>query len=114
MKAHQRIIKVLGLGAALFFLLPLTGAKADILKIPGTGACEVLLRNVAKAFNARYPQNRVEVPPSIGTVGAMRLITSDQAVLVRVAREYLREDNRTVVTLKPVSPQESEALGALA
>jgi zinc protease len=34
--------------------------------------------------------------------------------LVRVARQYLREDNRTVVTLKPVSPQESEALGALA
>jgi zinc protease len=34
--------------------------------------------------------------------------------LTRVARHYLREDNRTVVTLKPVSPQESEALGALA
>jgi zinc protease len=34
--------------------------------------------------------------------------------LVRVAREYLREDNRTVVTLKPVSPEDSEALGALA
>ena len=34
--------------------------------------------------------------------------------LTRVARQYLREDNRTVVTLKPISPQESEALGALA
>jgi len=34
--------------------------------------------------------------------------------IIRVAREYLREDNRTVVTLKPVSPQESEALGVLA
>jgi zinc protease len=34
--------------------------------------------------------------------------------LIRVAQEYLREDNRTVVILKPVSPQESEALGALA
>jgi zinc protease len=34
--------------------------------------------------------------------------------LVRVAREYLREDNRTVVTLKPISPQESQALGTLA
>jgi predicted Zn-dependent peptidase len=33
--------------------------------------------------------------------------------LERVAREYLREDNRTVVTLKPVSPGESEALGPL-
>ncbi len=31
----------------------------------------------------------------------------------RVARQYLREDNRTVVTLKPVSAQESEALGPM-
>jgi zinc protease len=34
--------------------------------------------------------------------------------LTRVAREYLREDNRTVVTLKPVAPEESQSLGALA
>jgi zinc protease len=32
----------------------------------------------------------------------------------RVARIYLREDNRTVVILKPVSPEESQALGPLA
>ncbi len=34
--------------------------------------------------------------------------------LVRVARHYLREDNRTVVILRPVSPEESQALGPLA
>lgn len=34
--------------------------------------------------------------------------------LTRVARQYLHEDNRTVVTLKPVSPEESQALGILA
>jgi zinc protease len=39
-------------------------------------------------------------------------VTQDD--LVRVARQYLREDNRTVVTLKPVSAIESEALGPLA
>jgi len=33
--------------------------------------------------------------------------------LHRVAREYLREDNRTVVTLQPVSPEESRALGEM-
>ncbi len=32
----------------------------------------------------------------------------------RVARHYLREDNRTVVTLQPVSPEESANLGSLA
>jgi predicted Zn-dependent peptidase len=34
--------------------------------------------------------------------------------VLRVARRYLRADNRTVVTLKPVSPEESQALGELA
>jgi predicted Zn-dependent peptidase len=34
--------------------------------------------------------------------------------LTRVAQKYLREDNRTTVTLKPVSPEESQALGELA
>jgi zinc protease len=32
----------------------------------------------------------------------------------RVARTYLREDNRTVVVLQPVSPEENAALGELA
>ena len=32
----------------------------------------------------------------------------------RVAQTYLREDNRTTVVLKPVSPEESQALGELA
>jgi predicted Zn-dependent peptidase len=31
----------------------------------------------------------------------------------RVAQTYLTEDNRTVVTLKPVPPAESQALGPL-
>ncbi len=33
--------------------------------------------------------------------------------LLRVAKQYLREDNRTVVILKPVSPEESQTLGEL-
>jgi zinc protease len=47
-----------------------------------------------------------------------RLLAAYEAVtgadILRVARQYLREDNRTVVTLKPVSPEESQALGPLA
>ncbi len=47
-----------------------------------------------------------------------RLLALYEAVtledLTRVARHYLREDNRTVATLQPVSPEESQALGALA
>jgi zinc protease len=49
---------------------------------------------------------------------ANRILNSLEAVteedILRVARTYLREDNRTVVVLKPVTPEESQALGALA
>lgn len=37
-----------------------------------------------------------------------------EADILRVAQTYLRADNRTVVTLKPVSAEESAALGPLA
>lgn len=46
------------------------------------------------------------------------LLTSFEEVtpedLQRVAQTYLREDNRTAVILKPISPEESQALGELA
>jgi zinc protease len=48
---------------------------------------------------------------------ANRLLAAYDAVsaadVLRVARQYLREDNRTVVTVKPVSPEESQELGPL-
>jgi len=50
--------------------------------------------------------------------GANRILAAFEAVtaadIQRVARTYLGADNRTVVVLKPVSPEESEALGPLA
>ena len=49
---------------------------------------------------------------------ANQILSSIEAVteadILRVARTYLREDNRTVVVLQPVSPEASEALGELA
>ncbi len=49
--------------------------------------------------------------------GANQILNSFEAVtaadILRVSRTYLKEDNRTVVTLKPVSPEESQALGQL-
>jgi zinc protease len=49
---------------------------------------------------------------------ANRILSSLEAVttddILRVARTYLREDNRTVAVLQPVTPEDSEALGELA
>jgi zinc protease len=48
---------------------------------------------------------------------ANQILASYEAVtaadIQRVAQTYLREDNRTVVTLQPVPAEESQALGAL-
>ncbi len=44
-------------------------------------------------------------------VSALDAVTA--ADLQRVAQQYLREDNRTTVSLKPVSPEESQALGEM-
>ncbi|OGR26994.1 MAG: hypothetical protein A2139_03475 [Desulfobacca sp. RBG_16_60_12] len=49
---------------------------------------------------------------------ANRILSSLEAVtaadILRVARSCLREDNRTVVVLEPVTPKASQALGPLA
>ena len=89
------------LGVILFWLGPLTGVRAGTLEIPGTGACEVLLRAVAQAFNARHPQQQVLVPPTVPMLGGMRLITSDKAVLVRVARPLTEEEKARGLTYLP-------------
>jgi zinc protease len=44
-------------------------------------------------------------------LSSLEAVTADD--ILRVARTYLREDNRTVVALKPVTPEESQALGPL-
>ncbi|MEW6657624.1 MAG: substrate-binding domain-containing protein [Thermodesulfobacteriota bacterium] len=84
--------KVCGLWVRLFLFLFLFPAlfpavvRADTLEIPGTGACEVLLRAVARAFTAKYPDHQVLLPPSVGTSGGIRAVRQDQAVLARVAQ----------------------------
>lgn len=86
MQTRRGINKVLVLGAIFFWFWLPAAAGAEVLEIPGTGSCEVLLQELAAAFNARHPEHRVLVPRSIGTAGALRLVTSDQAELARVGR----------------------------
>lgn len=101
MKICRAMGSVLGLLSLFLWLwLPLT-AGAEVLEIPGTGACEILLKEVANAFNARHPERRVLIPPSIGTAGALRLISSDRAVLVRVARPLTPEEKDQGLTYLP-------------
>ncbi|MDD2902548.1 MAG: substrate-binding domain-containing protein [Syntrophales bacterium] len=90
MQPRLRINQASGLLAALLlsllaFLCP-QPITAGVLEIPGTGACQVLLRGVARAFNAKYPDHRVLVPDSAGSSGAIRAVRDDRAILGRVAQ----------------------------
>ena len=87
--------------AALWASLYPRPVLAEVLEIPGTGACEVLLRELAQVYNQQHPGQKVVVPPSIGTAGAMRLITGDQAVLVRIARPLTEKEQGLGLTYLP-------------
>ncbi|MDA8124104.1 MAG: substrate-binding domain-containing protein [Deltaproteobacteria bacterium] len=80
----------------LFALPVLPGATvfAETLAIPGSGACEPLLAELAAAFNNRNPQDRIEIPPSVGSGGGIDAVLRDQAPLARVARRLKDTEER--------------------
>lgn len=66
----------------LLWQVPALGAET--LTIPGTGACETVLRDLAEVFNAQNPGQTVTVPPSSGTRGGLRNLLDDKAELARI------------------------------
>ena len=73
---------VLLLGWLLVWQVP--GLAAETLVIPGTGSCEAILQELAGAFNAAHPGLEVSIPPSVGSQGGWRALSSDQCVLARI------------------------------
>ena len=58
-------------------LLALPGCKADLqkssrLEVPGTGACEQILKIMARSFNQAHPGLGVVIPKSVGSSGGIR------------------------------------------
>ena len=62
------------------------------LTIPGTGACEVLLKELAKAFNDSNPGYEVIIPESTGSGGGISSTGQDDNVMGRVARKIKEEE----------------------
>jgi len=60
--------------------------QAETLIIPGTGACEIVLKDLAKTFNAQISGHAVIIPSSIGSGGGIHSLLTNQARLARVAR----------------------------
>ncbi len=59
---------------------------AETLTVPGTGACEPIVSELAEAFNKANPGDRVTVPPSTGSGGGISAVIKGEASLARVAR----------------------------
>lgn len=56
------------------------------LVIPGTGACQEILRELATAFNTENPNYEVTIPDSVGSGGGIESVGNDENILGRVAR----------------------------
>jgi phosphate transport system substrate-binding protein len=61
-------------------------ALGESLYIPGTGACEPILTDLAAAFNKANPAGQVIVPPSTGSGGGINAVLKGEAPLARIAR----------------------------
>ena len=69
-----------------------TSVFAEQLVVPGTGASEVILQELATAFNAENPGAEVIIPPSVGSGGGVRLVGTGEYDLGRVARPFKKAE----------------------
>ncbi|MCX5818544.1 MAG: substrate-binding domain-containing protein [Deltaproteobacteria bacterium] len=79
------------LAAWILLAAPVFG---ETLTIPGTGACEPVLAELAAAFNRGNPEDQVTVPPSTGSGGGISSVLNEEASLARVARRLKTEEER--------------------
>ena len=89
---NNKKICITALFVALIVSMAYSTAFADQLVIPGTGANEVILQELAAAFNAENPEHEVIIPPSIGSGGGIRLVNTRKSILARVARKFKAEE----------------------
>jgi phosphate transport system substrate-binding protein len=82
----------------VFFLSPVVSAA--VLAVPGTGACETVMKKLAKAFNERNPIHKVAVPTSTGSAGGIRAVIDDEAAVARVARPLTGEEAGAELTYR--------------
>ncbi len=68
----------------LLWLAP--ALAGEQLTIPGTGDSQKLLREAAFHFRQTHPDVTIEIPDSVGSVGGIKRVFNDEAVLARIAR----------------------------
>lgn len=63
--------------------------------IPGAGPPEIGLRALAAEFTRQRPGTVIEVPPSIGIAGGLRVLQSGEASIARLARRLTEDELRS-------------------
>ena len=67
-------------------------AHAERLVIPGTGACESVLNELAEAFNKQNKDDEIIIPSSIGSSGGIASVIEDKSIIARVARPLKKKE----------------------
>lgn len=97
MQRHQASRNLVAgfIGAVLAVGALATGLQAAALEpvtLPGTGDLTDLLRDVAAAYTAQYPDRKVIVPNSTGSDGGVRVVGTGEAPIGRVSRKPTAEE----------------------
>ncbi len=71
---------------AAFSIVCTVVASAETLEIPGTGASQLLLRSLAREFEAQNDDIRLVIPHSIGSRGGIRALTMGKTSAARISR----------------------------
>ena len=71
-----------------------TTTMAETLEIPGTGASQLLLRDLARAFEAQNDDIRLVIPHSIGSRGGIRALTQERTKVARISRPLSNKEKQ--------------------
>jgi phosphate transport system substrate-binding protein len=67
-------------------------AEFEPVSLPGSGDLTDLLRDLAAAYTAQYPDRKVIVPDSIGSDGGVRVVGTGESPIGRVSRRPTPEE----------------------
>lgn len=84
---------LLGFALLLWVGAPAAGG-AETLAIPGTGDSQTLLAVLAKGFEATHPGVRIQIPPSVGSIGGIQRVLAGETPLARTARPLSEQERQ--------------------
>lgn len=99
--------RVIGIAFLAFFMLlsgcsvQQEGEKEAKIVVPGSGACEEILKALAAVFNAEHPGLEVIISKSTGTGGGIKAACSGEYPLARVGRPLKGDELRLGLAFLP-------------